>query len=55
MCPSLFTAAIFLMLIHLRGASFQDEGTCTTKEVRRGLIDRQLAALGCENYTCVYK
>ena len=49
----LFTAAVFLMLIHLHGASSQDEGTCTTEETRRGLIDGQLAALGCENYTCV--
>ena len=52
---SLFTAVIFLMLIHLHGASFQNEGTCTTEEVRRGLVDKQLAALGCENYTCVCK
>ena len=40
------------MLIHLHVASSQDEGTYTTKEIRRGLIDERLAALGCENYTC---
>ena len=56
MCQSLFTATVFLMLIlttFMHGASCQDEGTCTTEEVRRGLVDGQLAALGCENYTCV--
>ena len=51
----IFATAIFLMLIHLHGASSQDEGTCTTEKVRRGLIDEQLEALGCENYTCVCK
>ena len=49
---NMFTAAIFLMLIHLHGANSQGEGTCTTVEMRREFMDERLSDLGCDNYTC---
>ena len=50
----MFTAAIFLMLIHLEvhGTDSHGEGTCSTEKMRRAFMDEKLADLDCGNYTC---
>ena len=51
----MFAATVFLLLFHLHGTSSQEEEsqeTCTTKEMRRAVVNRQLADLDCDNYTC---
>ena len=45
-------AATLLILIHLHGASTQGQGECSSVEMRRATVDKKLAALGCDNYTC---
>ena len=48
----MFVAVMFLLLFNPHGTSSQEEETCTTKEIRRTVVNRQLADLGCDNYTC---
>lgn len=59
MCRSLpalimmLTAVMILMLLHLYEANSQGEETCTTENMRKAVVEEQLAALGCDNSTCV--
>lgn len=41
-----------LVLIHLYSANSQEEGTCGSEELRRATVNKQLTALGCDNFTC---
>ena len=45
--------ATILMLLYLQGAYSQEERTCgSSLEMRGGALDKQLAAVGCESYSC---
>ena len=51
---TMFIAATLLIVIHLYGTNSQEEGECSSEsvEMRRATVDKELAALGCNNYTC---
>ena len=50
----MFTKAVTILILFCHhSANFQGEGSCGTSiEMRTVALDKQLAAMGCENYHC---
>ena len=49
---AMFVDATILILFSLHGAYSHGEGMCSSFEMRRTVIDKELTAVGCENYSC---
>ena len=49
----MFLEATVLILFYLRGANCQGEAACgSSLEMRRVAMNKELAAISCENYVC---
>ena len=54
MAPAGLGVLVALLLLHTQAGYTQAEaaGTCSTAEMRRAVLERELAALECDSYIC---